>query len=161
MVVIVVYAIYMSIDMDLNKPEVAGLTNPIFLICEQIFCLYFFLELLIRFLAFERKCNCLKDGWFVFDLTLVILMVAETWVWSLVTFRCCEENRWVAEVFVGLTFSNKQERASCQIRCFAGSARFAPSFPGFHDLNDIGRLQNRNIFSKPLVLLVLVFKKRI
>jgi len=34
----------------------------------------------VRFLAFECKRNCIKDGWFKFDSILVALMVAETWV---------------------------------------------------------------------------------
>lgn len=82
MVVIVTYAIYMSIDLDLNEGDIITNTPWIFIVCEQLFCLYFFLELCIRFCAFERKCNSLKDSWFVFDLVLVVLMVAETWVWS-------------------------------------------------------------------------------
>ena len=33
----------------------------------EFFCSYYALEWFIRFMAFERKCNCLRDGWFVFD----------------------------------------------------------------------------------------------
>ncbi|CAK9062107.1 unnamed protein product [Durusdinium trenchii] len=84
MVVIVTYAIYMSIDLDLNEGDIITNTPWIFIVCEQLFCLYFFLELCIRFCAFERKCNSLKDSWFVFDLVLVVLMVAETWVMNIV-----------------------------------------------------------------------------
>lgn len=84
MVVIVVYALYMSIDMDLNTADIITETHPVFIVCEQLFCFYFFFELVIRFAAFEKKCNCLKDAWFVFDLALVVMMVAETWVTSLV-----------------------------------------------------------------------------
>lgn len=35
---------------------------------------------MVRFLAFERKINCLFDSWFVFDGALVLSMVLETWV---------------------------------------------------------------------------------
>lgn len=83
MIVIVIYAIYMSIDMDLNDKDLITEMHPAFIIFEQIFCTFFVFELLIRFGAFEKKCNCLRDAWFVFDLTLVIMMVAETWVSSL------------------------------------------------------------------------------
>lgn len=83
MLVIVVYALYMSVDMDLNTADIITKMHPVFIICEQLFCFYFTFELVIRFGAFEIKCNCLKDGWFVFDLALVIMMVAETWVMNL------------------------------------------------------------------------------
>lgn len=51
---------------------------------DNLFCLYFSIELIIRFGAFESKRNCLRDRWFVFDALLVMLMVAETWVLTLV-----------------------------------------------------------------------------
>ena len=35
---------------------------------------------MIRFSAFQRKANCRKDFWFVFDSTLVTFMVLETWL---------------------------------------------------------------------------------
>mmetsp|Transcript_56407 Transcript_56407/g.131778 ORF Transcript_56407/g.131778 Transcript_56407/m.131778 type:complete len:571 (+) Transcript_56407:88-1800(+) len=82
--VIVVYAIYMSVDADWNSATIITQTHPVFIAAEQIFCLYFFVELLIRFLAFERKRNCFRDGWFVFDFVLVVMMVAETWIMNLV-----------------------------------------------------------------------------
>ncbi|CAE7256265.1 para, partial [Symbiodinium pilosum] len=49
-------------------------------VCDNLFCAYFSAELLIRFMAFELKRNCLRDRWFVFDTFLVLMMVAETWV---------------------------------------------------------------------------------
>lgn len=51
-----------------------------FQIAEIFFCSYYAMEWFIRFMAFERKCNCLRDGWFVFDSILVFLMVGETFV---------------------------------------------------------------------------------
>ncbi|CAJ1449843.1 unnamed protein product [Effrenium voratum] len=84
MVVIVVYAIYMSVDTDWNTADIITETHPFFIVCEQVFCFYFFLELVIRFAAFSRKCDCLRDAWFVFDLALVVMMVAETWVMNII-----------------------------------------------------------------------------
>lgn len=84
MCVIVIYAIYMSVDADWNPATLITQTHPFFIVCEQIFCLYFFGELLIRFMAFERKLTAFKDGWFLFDFVLVFMMVAETWVLNLV-----------------------------------------------------------------------------
>jgi len=84
MCVIVIYAIYMSVDADWNPATIITQTHPFFIVCEQIFCLYFFGELLIRFMAFERKLTAFKDGWFLFDFVLVFMMVAETWVLNVV-----------------------------------------------------------------------------
>ncbi len=86
--------------------EVVTDSEPVFFITEQIFCLYFFLELVpasavhlfeisdpnvlhvfllqfcetevIRFLAFKSKLNCFRDAWFVFDLLLVVTMILVT-----------------------------------------------------------------------------------
>ena len=149
--VIVIYALYMSFDTDLNTADDITSTHWVFIVCEQVFCFYFTLELFIRFMAFERKlglrcwldsdeegnltgrprkcfdiraqpsgtkatvilrtklkrnrprppldktgnilkrkqqpgqlrkCNCFKDAWFVFDFSLVFMMIAETWATS-------------------------------------------------------------------------------
>jgi len=63
-----------------GKPENL-LDGPIgFIIIENMFCLYFTVEVLIRFLAYKKKTDCFCDAWFVFDSTLVTMMVLETWV---------------------------------------------------------------------------------
>lgn len=84
--VIGIYAIWMAIDTDLNQAEVITEADPIFFVAEQIFCTFFSAELAIRFFAFQRKLNCLKDAWFVFDLLLVVSMILETWVMTLVLY---------------------------------------------------------------------------
>ena len=43
---------------------------------ENLFCVYFTVELAIRFAAFRYKRNCMKDSWFVFDSVLVALMAS-------------------------------------------------------------------------------------
>ncbi|CAJ1361256.1 unnamed protein product [Effrenium voratum] len=53
MIIIVIYALYMSIDADLNTASIITETHPVFIVCEQLFCLYFFLELWIRLWAAE------------------------------------------------------------------------------------------------------------
>ncbi|CAE7778195.1 Scn10a [Symbiodinium sp. CCMP2456] len=49
-----------------------------------MFCAFFTAEVLIRFCAFRTYRYCMVDAWFLFDLTLVIFMVLETWVISLI-----------------------------------------------------------------------------
>lgn len=80
LLIVFLNAAWMAVDMDLNTATVITEAHPAFLIMENAFCTYFFLELLIRFAAFEKKCNCLRDGWFVLDLILVLLYVLDTWL---------------------------------------------------------------------------------
>lgn len=75
LLIVFLNAAWMAVDMDLNTASVITEAHPAFLIVENAFCTYFFLELLVRFAAFERKCNCLRDGWFVLDLLLMLLRV--------------------------------------------------------------------------------------
>ncbi|CAE7193226.1 CACNA1H [Symbiodinium natans] len=51
-----------------------------FIVVEVFFASYFTIEILIRFLAYRQKLLCLRDGWFVFDTLLVLMMVWETWI---------------------------------------------------------------------------------
>lgn len=73
-------ALWLWIDTDYNDQSALLLAHPVFQFAENGFCLYFSLELFIRFMAFQNKCNCGRDPWFVFDSFLVITMVLETWV---------------------------------------------------------------------------------
>lgn len=78
--IIAMNAVYIGIDAD-NNPADSVAASPLgFKIVENMFCAYFFLEWLVRFSAFQRKLDCLKDGWFKFDSVLCFLMVMETWV---------------------------------------------------------------------------------
>eukprot|EP00930_Biecheleria_cincta_P011792 TRINITY_DN11489_c0_g1_i1.p1 TRINITY_DN11489_c0_g1~~TRINITY_DN11489_c0_g1_i1.p1 ORF type:complete len:901 (-),score=179.54 TRINITY_DN11489_c0_g1_i1:25-2727(-) len=78
--IVAINAIWLAVDTDLNpEPLLINSALP-FIIMENIFCSYFFFEVLIRFLAFQAKTNAFRDLWFVFDLLLVLLMVVETWI---------------------------------------------------------------------------------
>jgi len=78
--VIVLNAVWMSIDTDWNKAHTLPEANAIFQIVEHMFCTYFSVELFVRFMAFRNKCDGFKDAWFVFDSFLVVMMVSETWL---------------------------------------------------------------------------------
>eukprot|EP00929_Paragymnodinium_shiwhaense_P076938 TRINITY_DN39602_c0_g1_i1.p1 TRINITY_DN39602_c0_g1~~TRINITY_DN39602_c0_g1_i1.p1 ORF type:complete len:738 (+),score=123.84 TRINITY_DN39602_c0_g1_i1:93-2306(+) len=75
--------IWIAVDTDFNNPEASTELRTVFLLVEQVFCTVFFLELSIRFLAFEEKRSCLRDIWFLFDACLVLLFVLEAWVMPL------------------------------------------------------------------------------
>merc|ERR1712139_754129 len=79
-------ALWLAVDTDMNDSTILLDAHPVFQVVENMFCTYFFFELLVRFMAFKWKRNCLKDPWFVFDSSLVLLMVLETWVMSAVIF---------------------------------------------------------------------------
>lgn len=88
LLVIVVNAWWMFVDVEWN--HVTLMVNgklplePVSTVVENCFCCYFSLEIFIRFFGAKTWCSCCKDLWFLFDLTLVILMVLETWVLPLV-----------------------------------------------------------------------------
>lgn len=71
--VIVVNAIWISIDTDYNNGETFLDAGLIFKIVDSLFFFYFSVELFIRFMAFEYKSSCLVDAWFMFDSALVTL----------------------------------------------------------------------------------------
>lgn len=82
--VVCLNAIWIAIDTDYNNAATVSQASVLFQVVEHCFCTYFFLEVVIRFLAFEHKCSAFRDRWFVFDGILVTNMVAETWMLPLV-----------------------------------------------------------------------------
>eukprot|EP00931_Biecheleriopsis_adriatica_P007090 TRINITY_DN108405_c0_g1_i1.p1 TRINITY_DN108405_c0_g1~~TRINITY_DN108405_c0_g1_i1.p1 ORF type:complete len:656 (+),score=115.27 TRINITY_DN108405_c0_g1_i1:36-1970(+) len=86
-------AIWMAVDTDYNDEEILLNAHPLFVVCENFFCFSFFLELSVRFLAFERKLRAFQDSWFIFDLCMVSLMVFETWFLTLLMGLSPESSR--------------------------------------------------------------------
>jgi len=78
--VISINAIWIGFDTNNNPAAELAKAQLKFVVAENIFCFYFTFELIIRFLAFELKFDCLRDFWFRFDFVLVTFMVVETWV---------------------------------------------------------------------------------
>jgi len=84
--VVVFNAVYIGFDSDYNTAQNIYKAHMSFLLCSQFFCVYFTWELVCRFLAFEHKHACMKDGWFKFDAFLVSTMILDTWVLMPVLF---------------------------------------------------------------------------
>lgn len=82
--VVLCNALWIAVDVDRNDEAILIKAALPFIIAENLFCLFFSVEIIIRFCAFQKKINALKDPWFVFDMCLVLLMVGETWVFTLV-----------------------------------------------------------------------------
>lgn len=86
--VITVNALYIGYDADytarFGKPDnLYDADTPIgFKMFENLFCIYFTGEVLIRFAA-TKTFGLLVEFWFIFDSILVALMVLETWVFAI------------------------------------------------------------------------------
>lgn len=81
-----VNSLYIGIDADYSatnfKPDdLYDKDTPVWcVVMENVFCIYFTGEVLIRFISYKNKCHCFLDPWFRFDSALVTLMVLETWI---------------------------------------------------------------------------------
>jgi len=73
-------AIWIAIDTDWNTSTTLLDAGVGFVVADVLFFAYFSMELLIRFCAFKRKCDCAKDAWFVFDTFLVALYAFDPFI---------------------------------------------------------------------------------
>lgn len=80
MVAIFLNAIWIGVDTGFNGEDFLLNAHPVFIVGENLFTTFFTFEILIRFCAFERKLNAIKDYWFDFDCLLVAQMIIDTWV---------------------------------------------------------------------------------
>ncbi|CAJ1395536.1 unnamed protein product [Effrenium voratum] len=78
--IVILNSIWLGVDADLNKEALLWNAHPVFIVGENFFCLYFTVEIIIRFIAFQRKINAFKNFWFSFDLFLALLIIVETWI---------------------------------------------------------------------------------
>jgi hypothetical protein len=76
-------ALWIGFDTNSNHASEITKADEVFMIGENFFAWYFTFEVILRFMAFENKIDCLRDGWFKFDSALVSLMVFETWLMPL------------------------------------------------------------------------------
>uniref|UniRef100_A0A7S4S5Q5 Ion transport domain-containing protein n=1 Tax=Alexandrium monilatum TaxID=311494 RepID=A0A7S4S5Q5_9DINO len=80
LVVILSNAVYLGIDAGFNGSDFLWSSPWQYILTQNLFCFYFFAEITVRFFAFAKKANCLRDMWFKFDALLVLLMILETWL---------------------------------------------------------------------------------
>lgn len=79
--VVMMNSIWIAVETDACEEALA---SPLFVRVSNAFCVYFLVELAIRWGAFRNKCMAFTDRWFAFDFTLMILMVFETWFMPLI-----------------------------------------------------------------------------
>jgi len=75
--VIALNSIWIGIDADLNNAASLFESELHFSLIENAFMIYFVLEILVRFLSFQHKRDCLRYAWFVFDSVLVFVTLLE------------------------------------------------------------------------------------
>lgn len=86
-------AVWLFFDADMNRGTSVLDTDWVWIIGENIFCVWFSLELLVRYMAFNKTKYIFKDSWFMLDLVLVILMILETWVLQLGVYVIARSSR--------------------------------------------------------------------
>jgi len=80
LVVIAVNTVWIAIETDQNKKEVLSEAPLLYQIVDNLFCIFFTLEIAVRFFSFRVKMDSVRHAQFMFDLFLVVLMVWETWI---------------------------------------------------------------------------------
>jgi hypothetical protein len=81
--VIFLVTIWLAIDADYNNSQTLVDAEWPFIIGANFFCSYFTFELSVRFGAFRRKRDIIKDFSFMFDAVLVIQDIIETWIMTI------------------------------------------------------------------------------
>lgn len=76
--------LWIAVDSDHNKAPTLLQADPIFQVADHFFCAYFVFEFSVRFGAFRRKRDGLRDFWFVFDFVMACTMVVDTWLLTIV-----------------------------------------------------------------------------
>lgn len=78
--VILVNTVWIAVETDMNRVNLISQSPMVFQVVDNAFCFIFFIEIIVRFMAFAHKLDAWRDNWFIFDLSLVTLMVWETWL---------------------------------------------------------------------------------
>ncbi len=78
--IIMMNAIWIGYDVDQNEADALPLAGAGFQVVENLFCVFFTIEIALRTFAFKSLTTAFKDVQLLFDLSLVVLMISETWV---------------------------------------------------------------------------------
>ncbi|CAJ1366282.1 unnamed protein product [Effrenium voratum] len=83
LVVIISNSIWIAVDIDLNKANVLWEAPLPFQIVENLFCAFFTFEMVVRISSLKTWSSAM-DGWFLFDASLTVMMIWDTWVTLLI-----------------------------------------------------------------------------
>lgn len=153
MLLIVLNTVWIAVDTDCNKADILSKAPPLFQVVDNLFCFFFFFEIVTRFMALRNKCVVFRDTWFLFDSFLVALMVWETWILVFLV------------AVLGLDMDSANGRAASVLRIFrifrltrvARTARLLNSIPELLILAKGIAVSMRSVFIILCLLLLVVY----
>mmetsp|Transcript_97080 Transcript_97080/g.274385 ORF Transcript_97080/g.274385 Transcript_97080/m.274385 type:complete len:671 (-) Transcript_97080:78-2090(-) len=77
-------ALWIAVEAENNPDTTIYSSEAVYQVFEHLFCIYFTLEIIVRFCAFKEKHLCIHDTWFMIDSFLVVLTIIEVWVLTIV-----------------------------------------------------------------------------
>jgi hypothetical protein len=95
-------AIWIGVDADLNPADNLADAPAFVQVIEAVFGIFFVAEIIMRFLSFRDKLDTLKDFWFKFDGTLVMMALVETFVLPIVFSALDKGGRFSKRDFSGI-----------------------------------------------------------
>eukprot|EP00746_Dinoflagellata_sp_MGD_P141777 gnl/MRDRNA2_/MRDRNA2_74829_c0_seq1.p1 gnl/MRDRNA2_/MRDRNA2_74829_c0~~gnl/MRDRNA2_/MRDRNA2_74829_c0_seq1.p1 ORF type:complete len:550 (-),score=86.21 gnl/MRDRNA2_/MRDRNA2_74829_c0_seq1:203-1852(-) len=146
MLVVVLNTAYIGIQADHPSHAV----NSVF---DNLFCSFFTLELAVRLGALKRWSDCLRDYWFVFDGSLVLLMIGETWIMPLVLLTSSQES----SAGLGKEYSVMRIARLLRLSRLGRIVRIIRIFPEVMTLLKGVSQAMRSVFFTLLLLLILLF----
>jgi len=90
MLVIVANTIWIGIDTDYNHADSFSDASLVFQSADSFFCAFFLLEIIVRLQAFQTWRKAFVNSSFLFDFSLVLLMIWQTWLDLLFSFFDCQ-----------------------------------------------------------------------
>lgn len=153
LVVIWLNAIWIAIDMDLNDALLLQDADIHFQIIENLFCIYFTLEWLIRVEAFEKWQVAFQDRSLIFDTCLVVMMIFETWLFQITMFS-------FRKVSVDLDFGNASMLKVFRIVRLTRMARMLRIFRAMPELVFLVKglfVAARSVFFTLLLLCIIIY----
>ncbi|CAE7946690.1 sohB [Symbiodinium sp. KB8] len=73
-------AIWIALDLEFNDALTVLEADPLFVVVELLFLVYFGGEVVMRYLSYASTRRACRDRWFLFDVILVTLMIVEIWL---------------------------------------------------------------------------------
>jgi len=161
-VVIGLNTVWIAIDTDYNKFDLLSQAPMWIQIGENAFCVFFVFEIMMRFLAFNRKLSCFSDGWMMFDTTLVLLMVWETWISPVVMVAFVDDDAASSPDAGGSSAGGSSSSIFRVLRLFRLTrvARLARLLNGMPELMVLIKgmvIAIRSVFSTLLLLMIIIY----
>jgi len=77
---------WIALDTDFNDAPIQSEVWWPFHVIENVFLVFFCVEIFLRLLTYETTALALRDPWFAFDLALVLMMIWGAWLCSILTY---------------------------------------------------------------------------